>query len=36
MADHPSVKEMIDLGLIKKEDLSRAPTMRSRSGSPVF
>jgi type I restriction enzyme R subunit len=26
MADHPSVKEMLDLGLIKKEDLSESPT----------
>jgi type I restriction enzyme R subunit len=26
MADHPSVKEMIELELIKKEDLSEAPT----------
>ena len=24
MADHPSVKEMLELGLIKKEDLSEA------------
>ena len=26
MADHPSVKEMLELGLIKKEDLSNSPT----------
>jgi len=26
MADHPSVKEMLELGLIKKEDLSERPT----------
>jgi type I restriction enzyme R subunit len=26
MADHPSVKEMLELGLIKKEDLSNNPT----------
>ena len=26
MADHPSVKEMMELGLIKKEDLSKRPT----------
>ena len=26
MADHPSVKAMLDLGLIKKEDLSNNPT----------
>ena len=26
MAEHPSVKEMLDLGLIKKEDLSESPT----------
>ena len=26
MEDHPSVKEMLELGLIKKEDLSEKPT----------
>jgi type I restriction enzyme R subunit len=26
MAEHPSIKEMLDLGLIKKEDLSDRPT----------